>query len=294
VLVPLANSSFHKAVGDDGVLMIAVDRLSDRYTFASSQLNRIGIYPSLFPATDGYCASRPALAKGCVSDGGTNTHICATDQKTGMGCASTFEQGVADSHRRALEVALKRDMEWTAIFEDDAIPVFDDTVDWNAEFENAWSTKPTGAKIIRLSWCLPAGMHAVEQPTNQTGGLFQWVRTDYAAGCTAAYMVHKSIVPEMLKVFPCCCAVDCCYAWDFYVQQNSFLINLAAVGGEEWIAEKEISDYGEHDGVIMQGKSKKGLESARTGTTRPVIYGFGSKYSLKKDAKTGFFTLVAK
>merc|ERR1719174_3243260 len=67
--VPLANSSFHKIVGDNGVLMLSMNRFSDRSTYASSQLNRIGIYPTLLPATDGYCASKAALEKGCWSQG---------------------------------------------------------------------------------------------------------------------------------------------------------------------------------------------------------------------------------
>merc|ERR1719482_2482101 len=169
--VPLANSSFHKIVGDNGVLMISMNRFSDRSTYASSQLIRIGIYPTLLPATDGYCASKAALEKGCGSQG-----TCNGGGRTGDGCFSAFEQGVADSHRRALEVAMKRQEEWTAIFEDDAIPVFDDNVNWNSEFQKAWATKPATATIVRLSWCLPPPLHAAEitNQTNQTVGLFQW------------------------------------------------------------------------------------------------------------------------
>jgi hypothetical protein len=293
--VPLAKSSVHKIVGDNGVLMLSMNRFPDRSTYASSQLIRIGIYPTLLPATDGYCASKAALEKGCSSQG-----TCSDGEgRTGNGCISASEQGVADSHRRALEVAMKRQEEWTAIFEDDAIPVFDNNVDWNSEFQKAWATKPATAMIVRLSWCLPPPLHAVEQITNQTGGLFQWVRTDVSAGCTAAYMVHRSAVPAMLKAFPCCCSVDCCYAWDVY-SKTLDLINLAAVGGEEWIKENEIADWGEHDGVIMQAKSKHGLASARTGAflsiqrVMPVISGFSGKYSLQRDANTGSMTLVAK
>jgi hypothetical protein len=291
--VPLANSSVHKIVGDNGVIMLSMNRFPDRSTYASSQLIRIGIYPILLPATDGNCASKAALEKGCASQG-----TCSSG-RTGNGCVSANEQAVADSHRRALEVALKRQEEWTAIFEDDAIPVFGDSVDWNSEFEKAWATKPETATIVRLSWCLPPGEHAAGQITNQTGGFFQWVRTGVTAGCTAAYMVHKSIVPEMLKAFPCCCAVDCCYAWDVY-RKYAWDISLAAVGGEEWIKENEIADWGEHDGVIMQAKSKHGLASARTGAflsiqrVMPVISGFSGKYSLQRDANTGSMTLVAK
>jgi hypothetical protein len=313
-IVPLANSSVHKIVGDNGVLMLSMTRFSERSTYASSQLIRIGIYPTLLPATDSHCASKAALEKGCVSrGGGTSIGACrgkggsfleqAMDsRRTGIGCVNANIQAVADSHRRALEVAMKRQEEWTAIFEDDAIPVFDDDVDWNSEFQKAWATKPATATVVRLSWCSPPGKHAVpvKRTTNQTVGLFQWVRTDGAAGCTAAYMVHKSAVPAMLKVFPCCCAVDCCYAWDVYAKQTVDLVNLAAVGGEEWIEKNEIADWGEHDGIIMQAKSKHGTKSANTGSFlsiqrgRPLIHGFSSKYSLQRDAHTGSMALVAK
>merc|ERR1719221_320452 len=32
----------------------------------------------------------------------------------------------------------------------------------------------------------------------------------YTGGCTSGYMVHRSILPELLGIFPCCCPIDCC------------------------------------------------------------------------------------
>lgn len=288
--IPWTESFFHQLVGASGVLMLSTERMKERSTFAAGQLSLIGIYPTFLPSSDGYCASRPQLAKGCADKTQTSAEMCRAQARTGQGCQNTFEQGVADSHRRALEIALKRNFEWTAIFEDDAIPVFDASVDWNKEFEKAWAVKPPEAKIVRLSWCLPPGLQQMETPTQRThgGGLFQWVHSHTSAGCTAAYMVHNSVIPEMLKAFPCCCAVDCCYAWDVYRRLNSALINLAAIGGEDWIQQNEVTDWGgsTSDGVIMQAKVNHDVQSARVSQPRPTIFGFTQKYALRKNGSS--------
>jgi len=288
--IPWTESFFQQLVGAAGVLMLSTERMKERSTFAANQLSLIGIYPTFLPSSDGYCASRPQLAKGCADKTQTSAERCKAQSRAGEGCQSPFEQGVADSHRRALEIALKRKFEWTAIFEDDAIPVFDASVDWNKEFEKAWAVKPPEAKIVRLSWCLPPNTQQMETPTQRThgGGLFQWVQSHDSAGCTAAYMVHNSVIPEMLKAFPCCCAVDCCYAWDVFKRLKSALINLAAIGGEDWIQKNEVSDWGgsTSDGVIMQAKVKHDVQSARVSQPRPTIFGFTQKYTLRKNGSS--------
>jgi hypothetical protein len=242
--------------------MIGLERTPDRYTFAANQLKTIGIYPSTMPATDGSCASPEALGKGCAAHGSPR---CGG--KTGDGCAFSAEAAIADSHRRALEIAYSRPQQWTAIFEDDTIPVQIEGVNWDYEFNVAWKALPSNAKIVRLSWCVAPGLSGrVPQPA-AGGSRFQWVQatSDAIGGCTAAYIVHKSIIPQLLAVFPCCSAVDCCYEWDYFHNQNgnSVLYNLVAIGGDQWIASHERPDWGTAHGVLMQAKNQLGSSRVR-------------------------------
>jgi hypothetical protein len=253
-----ANSSFHAAVGSDGVLMISLERASNRYNYSANQLKTIGIFPSILPATDGSCASLEALAKGCAAQGGADQFL-----KAGQGCAGPAEQAIADSHRRALEIANARREEWTAIFEDDAVPVLIPGMDWDAEFKQAWAKIPPTAKMARLSWCAPHHVKTVQ--ANPSGDRFQWVEIPFRQlrGCTTAYMVHKSIIPEMLKLFPCYCAVDCCYLLDFFQKIDpKLLVNLVARGGDEYIKAHQKPGSHQHRGVLMQARDELG--STRT------------------------------
>jgi hypothetical protein len=250
-------SSFHEVVGNDGVLMLVLERAAYRYTHAVNQLKRIGIYPVTIAATDGTCASPQALAKGC-SSGKKNCQ-----GRTGNGCTGEAEKGIADSHRRALEAALRRENDWTAILEDDAVPVLIEGLNWDAEFHRAWATRPADAKFVRLSWCSAPGVAVgprITEPASAANGQFQFIK-NAVGGCTAAYMVHKSIIPKLLKVFPCCCAVDCCYEWDFFSKNPSSITNLVAIGSDAYISSHEKSEWGKHHGVMMQ--AKKSLPSTR-------------------------------
>lgn len=264
----LAYSSLHDVVGTDGVLMIALDHVSTRYAYAAHKLNRIGIRPVKFTATDGSCASKAALARGCglVNDSEYNLGCKQSDERAGYGCVNRAEQAISDSHRRALEYAYMRDgSKWTAILEDDAVPAAQDGYDWNMMFSEAWSKLPEGAKIVRLSWCTQPEFQPPAEPPQEEGQFTfkqSWELMSLG-GCTTAYMVHHDIIPEMLKVFPCCGALDACYAWDFFLKpdrQDSWgkkhmetvLWNLDATNSSNWMSSQHISKWGHHFGVMMQ------------------------------------------
>lgn len=215
-----AYSSLHDVVGSDGVVMISLDSVSTRSAYAAHQLNQLGIRPVKLSATDARCASSKALARGCVHHNDTSCH---NDKKAGTGCISRAEQAIGDSHRRALEHAYTRNNNpWTLILEDDAVPAVQDGYDWNIAFSEAWAKLPEGAKIVRLSWCLPP-KSKLPLDNKLNAGQFTFTRSSdlmSLGGCTTAYMVHQSILPKMLKVFPCCGAVDSCWDWDFFLKPD--------------------------------------------------------------------------
>jgi hypothetical protein len=271
--------SLNDVVGKDGVFMLGLQRSLYRYQYSEEQLSKIGIQPSFVAATDGVCAPSEALSQGCVHESVNPSATCQGAGKAGKGCVSRVEQAIADSHRRAPLEAQLRNQNWTAIFEDDVVPVLKDGLDWNVEFRRAWSRVPPEAKMVRLSWCVspeeearltakakkaPISLAQTESDSSQ--GLFNWMRSPDAGGCTAAYMVHRSIIPELLTVFPCCCAVDCCYANDFFnkpdasghLRRHTLLFNLDAFGSKGYIEAHAKSDWGTHYGVLMQSKDQLG------------------------------------
>jgi len=232
-----AFSSLHEVVGVGGVVMISLERRPERFNHTSRKLAQIGIVPHRLMATDGTCASSKQLSQGCLleEDEGTPGWCLAQREKflseggarnkEGTGCQSKIEQAIADSHRRALELAQDRDHEWTAIFEDDSVPVRPKR--WNRAFQRAWARVPPTAKVVRLSWCMIAKnpTEATVQTLTDVGDfrLTQWTGfgSDYkAGGCTGAYVVHRSVIPELLALFPCCCAVDCCFEHDLFNRQE--------------------------------------------------------------------------
>jgi hypothetical protein len=231
----------HGVVGKDGVLMINLLRQPDRFNHSSSLLSQIGIYPVLFPGTDGQDAqtSQASLDDACFAEG----------------CRFREVQALADSHRRALLVAQQRASDWTAILEDDVVPVTGlhehsstEGDDWLAAFDAAWASLPPHAKLVRLGRCIvknwetqawpsQVGMELYSYAPYDSGNfrVTQWTgfNGEYAAGgCTHAYVVHKSILPELLSVFPCRCPLDCCFEGFLYNNRqdkntpNDFLYNI--------------------------------------------------------------------
>lgn len=256
--------------------MISLERDSSRFLFSEQNVGIAGIRPSKFSATDATCASDDLLNMGCVSQADWSDDWCMEADKTGIGCKFQAEQAIADSHRRALLAANERDYNWTMILEDDTVLVRPHR--WDKAFKKAWQKIPDEVRIVRLSWCLPGKSSEILQPTHLDAGEFRLIKwhgytTGYrAGGCTSAYMVHKEIIPEVLGVFPCCCAVDCCLENDLYnrVQGSSesetrgmtIMLSMDGWGAQEYIAEHAKSQWGVHYGVMMQAASD--LVSTRT------------------------------
>jgi hypothetical protein len=228
-----ADSPFgalHNVVGHDGVLMISMERDVRRFDQSAAKLQEAGIFPTRFPASDGKCDAQLQLSKGCFAKssdeaqskcvGGKLINEKSVHEKSGYGCSST-EQAIADSHRRALATALRRKKKWTAILEEDVVPVRPER--WDKAFRQAWAMIPKETKIVRLSYCMfPDGHYQTHQEVWKDVGEFLLAKWHWApnstyspSGCTGGYIVHKDIIPEMLAIFPCCCAMDCCLEWDF-------------------------------------------------------------------------------
>jgi hypothetical protein len=210
-------SGLHGIVGHDGVLMVSLQRVPNRFSYSSGQLASVDIRPTMFPATDAATESVEVLEKTCPRDK----------------CPFPSIQAVADSHRRALLAAQQRDSEWTAIVEDDIVPVHPvgrllTAAGWNRAFDVAWSKLPKEAQFVRLGRCVVKHWVTEEVPSSvgmelqvfadaEDFRITKWTgfNQKYAAGgCTTAYMVRKDIIPHLVSLFPCSCAVDCCFeAW---------------------------------------------------------------------------------
>jgi hypothetical protein len=233
-------SFLHDVVGADGVLQISLQRAPERAAYSAERLESVGITPTAFPATDVECTPQDVLDEAC-------NEFC-----------STFEAAIAHSHKRALEFAANRGDAWTAILEDDAIPVLVGQMtpgSWNDEFRRIWSELPANAKIVRLSWCTPNSEDWYLKWSNAVGdenSAEKMKLTQFAVEnakdeiwnsvglCTSAYVVHKDIVPQLLQTFPCNCALDACLGWKFFngvdsggVPYSTYLYNLDLGGSAD-------------------------------------------------------------
>jgi len=273
-----ARSALHDVVGDDGVLMISLDRVSERFDHSSKALEQIGIHVKKISAVDASSATPQELGQGCPKAGveGVREWCDGPEQfRSGHGCSWETEQAVAASHRKALEFAKKRappengGKEWTAILEDDAVPA--PIEHWDLAFRDAWAELPERVKFVRLGWC-QAGQMNWKYPmrqvpfSNSSNSVLveQW---DFGGemlydpgGCTTAYMVHKDILDEVLNLFPCCGPVDSCYKWDFFKRvdpdTNKFH-GLHAMLSLDSHSEPLWDDwYLEHHGLFFQDRGK--------------------------------------
>jgi len=220
--------SVHKVVGKGGVLQLRLEN-STRYQYSASQLQSAGIVPTQFAATNAKTASKEQLSKACpLKTDPEAAGICKEQEfKLGItvglggGCTSKVEQAITDSHRRALLAAQAREDEWTIVMEDDVVPLHPGYFD--EEFDKMWTKVPSWAKLVRLSWCtFEADLGSIRKKTYANAGKFRLIQTMswfdegvgvhryYTGGCTTGYMVHKSFLPELIGVFPCCCPIDCC------------------------------------------------------------------------------------
>jgi hypothetical protein len=263
----------HDVVGKDGVLVISLLRKQVRFDHTAAKLKEAAIWPTLLPAADNQCLKPEELNQGCAQPG--SDQACQEQGRTGTGCVSVYEQAIAESHRRALVAASERQSDWTAIFEDDVVPVRAER--WSKSFKKAWKQVPDRVKMVRLSWChFPAEypwFNLTKETFHDAGDfhLVNWtgytwpgppVGGAYNPGlCTAAYMVHKEIIPEMLKLFPCCTAVDACYLLDFFVKGRDdaggtargmeVVMNLDAWGSTEYAKGFQMEGMAQ-SGVLVQ------------------------------------------
>mmetsp|Transcript_92050 Transcript_92050/g.159719 ORF Transcript_92050/g.159719 Transcript_92050/m.159719 type:complete len:317 (-) Transcript_92050:82-1032(-) len=225
-------NALHEVVGGDGVLMISLDSRPERFEYAADQLGRVGIRPTRFKATDASREPKEKLELACPNkDAQGVIEWCQRNQKAGDGCGTAAQQAISMSHYEALKAARARDWEWTAIFEDDAVPT--PVENWNNAFRQAWEQIPPHVKFVRLGWC-HMGLKDYPAPVVQryyanvseaflaqdTGFTSVDGNTGHShyhyepGGCTTAYLVHQDIISEMLSLFPCCGPVDSCYKWD--------------------------------------------------------------------------------
>lgn len=226
----LPYGGLHEVVGPDGVLMITLQREGEprRSGYSLRKLEEARVFPVEFAATDAKNAPYWELHMTCPLESEMGTaQWCNEMGRYGQpGCRSQIEQAITDSHRRALVAAMERDSsyEWTAIIEDDVVPF--EPEQFHSAFRKAWKGVPEGVKMVRLGWCtFESDLGKVQARALQTGqdpnAAFKLIReqwwTDnqgsqhyYTGGCTTGYMVHKSFIPEVLKIFPCCCPIDCC------------------------------------------------------------------------------------
>jgi hypothetical protein len=256
--------------------MISMERNAHRYDHSVAKLHKAGIFPTKFPASDGFCDAQQQLRKGCYAKSGDESkrkcvgdkwiHEKTVHDKSGFGCSST-EQAIADSHRRALLAAMQRKKKWTAILEEDVVPVRPER--WNKAFKSAWRHIPEETKIVRLSYCMfPNGQYQTDQRVWKDTGEFMLAKWDWApnrsyspSGCTGGYLVHQDVIPEILALFPCCCAFDCCLEWDFFNKKVNdehtvsrgmqLVMSMDAWGSTEYA--RDFMPYNMHqNGVLVQ------------------------------------------
>jgi len=242
--------SLHDIVGDDGVIVLSMNRSKDRFNAVRFELNQVHVKPTRFLATDFEETSWHELEEGCRSEGDASKDVCKAEGKAGAergGCVNQAEQAIALSHKRALEHALKREHhEWTAVFEDDVLPLSSDANTWGDGLRKAWSTLPREARIVRLGWCqatpesvrvTPIGDHNSSEP--------YMAYHAPSGGCTHAYLVHRDVIPQLLGLFPCCCAIDCCWELDYFDKPDS---------SGKWRSETVLIN------IDIDGSGKKNLE----------------------------------
>jgi len=208
-------SALHDVVGPDGVLVIYLERAGRK---EYERLREVGIYPTLVPAVDGKTASPDELREAGLTPSDKS-------DKCNWGRGNNRDpiaQAISASHRKAILAAKDRDYMWTAILEDDAVPI--DPVNFNTDFRNIWSKIPEGTGIVRLNWCpllsenkfskhtyyTHGSMHIVDYQINYANGKY------HVGGCTTAYMVHRDVIPRLLDMFPCCDAFDTCLLFQLY------------------------------------------------------------------------------
>jgi len=275
--------SIHKVVGEDGVLQLRLDSI--RHARATQQLHSAGIVPTAFQATDARKASQDQLKAACPLSSDSEASFTCKKQEVNLkidaplgldgqaGCQSNVEQAIVDSHRRALVAASKRSNEWTAILEDDVVPVH--AAAFSEAFKRTWEKVPSWAKMVRLNWCTgDQELGSIRKETFADVSPFRlvnnmsWYDTEadkrryYTGGCATGYMVHKSILQEMLDIFPCCCGIDCCMERQFFyapaksggAEGHQYRGQQVMINMDAWDTREDSMDYTNffQSGVLVQ------------------------------------------
>merc|ERR1719387_3428243 len=108
--------ALHDVVGPDGVLMLYMERAGRKEYKA---LNNAGIYPTLVPAVDYKTATPEELREGGLTP---DDHDSRCHNGHGHNDKPVL-QAISASHLKAILIPKDRDYEWTAILEDDAVPI---------------------------------------------------------------------------------------------------------------------------------------------------------------------------
>lgn len=265
--------SLHSVTGPDGVYMISALRngSAPRARRSLASLRLANVFPELVRATEASNAEDGALTLACPLEAEEGVAAWCRDmgREGQAGCATDVEQAIADSHRRALLRARRRSMEgpdWTAILEDDVVPV-DDSFD--RHFEIAWAAVPAEARIVRLGWCDPEDVGVVEDEELRPGAPEEldsdspvrlvskrWFTDEagelhyHTGGCTSGYLVHREIIEEVLAAFPCCAAFDKCLQRQLFYQP--------ALEPGEWEEPLEGEDF--HETMTREVRRWRGSE----------------------------------
>jgi hypothetical protein len=262
-------SYLHDLVGRDGVKVISLARTPKRFDKTAEELAKAGILATSFQATDVSTARQEELRYGCIGKSSPHLDKCVPH----YGCVYRSEQAIAASHRKVLEAVQSRRENWTAIVEDDMVPVPADS--WNGAFKAAWSKLQEvapEARFVRLSWCNLVNPEKDNTVIFADAGAFTLTKS-LNGFCTGAYMVHRDIIPEMLRLFPCCGPVDICFSnWLTNQDKNGqahglkFTISIQLKDSRKKITEIADEDWLGQHGVMYQDrhnlKSTKGRVEA--------------------------------
>jgi len=297
------NTGIHDVVGESGVLQIVLERSSTERADVSQQvLASAGIQATRFSATDVNTATQDQLKDSCPLNSQEGTaEWCTANGKVGPGCLDTVAQAITDSHRRALIKASQRtSSNWTMIIEDDVVPVHPE--DWAANFRLAWQRVPPEVGMVRLARCVFEHDLGPVRKRNTTlfAGGFQlvdwpyWTDSEpkqryYTGGCTTGYMVHKSVIPELLGLFPCCCPIDCCFENQLFYSKGH---EGAEFRGEEimtnldhWDTREYAKDFAGfmQEGVMVQDNRE--IKTSRPEWVDPRKVGGNWKATTREDGK---------
>lgn len=217
----------HRVVGKDGVFMISLPRGGERANYSKKKLSEVGIDARIYTGTDGRSTSVTQEVLDKVID--FHTPMNDSWYKTAAGYnESRWAASLGDSHMRAWQEAQRRQENWTAILEDDVIPIVAENMtgtEWLEAFEAAWDKVPPTAKLVRMGYCWAPGL---KRNIIANVGRFMVTTMGPTPGiCTTGYLVHKDAIPDLLPMFPCPITLDVCLAMHLVSYPEGSSISVA-------------------------------------------------------------------